>query len=91
MKQEPTRRGPTERSGVLKVDRATELVTAQEIGRRVGISGRRVHDLIGEGELPQALGRIGGIRVWDWAAVEPKLRASRDLAPKRRGPAPRPS
>lgn len=82
-------RGPKARSGALSVSGATELVTAQEIGRRVGISGRRVHDLTGEGELPEALGRIGGILVWDWPVVEARLSATRNLAPKRRGPAPR--
>jgi hypothetical protein len=56
-----------------------------------GLSAGRVHELARDGELPAALGRIGGIQVWEWAVVEAKLTASRGLAPKRRGPKPRPT
>ena len=88
VKKEWKRSGPKSSSGSLVVPRATELVTAPEIARRIGLSGPRVHALRDEGELPEPLGRIGGIHVWEWAVVEPKLRATRSLAPKRRGPKP---
>jgi predicted DNA-binding transcriptional regulator AlpA len=73
----------------LIVERAGELVTVPEIAARIGLSAGRVHELSRDGELPASLGRIGGIQVWEWAAVEAKLTATRGLAPKRRGPKPR--
>jgi hypothetical protein len=83
--------GPRARSGSLIVERPGELVTVPEIAVRVGLSSGRVHELARDGELPAALGRIGGIQVWEWAAVEARLTATRGLAPKRRGPKPRPA
>jgi hypothetical protein len=70
------------------VERPGELVTLPEIAARIGLSAGRfaVHELARDGELPEALGRIGDIRVWEWAVVEAKLTATRGLAPKRRGP-----
>jgi hypothetical protein len=87
MNRNPT--GPRGKSGSLIVERAGELVTVPEIAGRIGLSSGRVHELARDGELPAALGRIGGIQVWEWAAVEAKLTATRGLAPKRRGPKPR--
>jgi len=84
MNRNPT--GPRERSGSLMVERPGELVTVPEIAARIGLSAGRVHELARDGELPAALGRIGGIQVWEWAVVEAKLTATRGLAPKRRGP-----
>jgi len=78
--------GPRGRSGSLFVERACELVTVPEIAARIGLSAGRVHELARDGELPAALGRIGGIQVWEGAVVEAKLTATRGLAPKRRGP-----
>jgi hypothetical protein len=86
MNRNPT--GPRGKSGSLIVERAGELVTVPEIAGRIGLSSGRVHELARDGELPAALGRIGGIQVWEWAAVEAKLTATRGLAPKRRGPKP---
>jgi hypothetical protein len=81
--------GPSGKSGSLIVKRACELVTVPEIAARIGLSAGRVHELARDDELPAALGRIGGIQVWDWGVVKAKLTASRGLAPKRRGPKPR--
>ena len=86
MNRKPT--GPQGKSGSLVVERPGELVTVPEIARRIGLSPGRVHELARDGEMPSALGRIGGIQVWEWAAVEARLSATRGLAPKRRGPKP---
>jgi hypothetical protein len=88
MNRNPT--GPRGRSGSLFVERLGELVTVPEIAARIGLSAGRVHELARDGELPPALGRIGGIQVWEWAVVKATLTATRGLAPKRRGPKPRP-
>ena len=86
MNRKPT--GPQGKSGSLVVERPGELVTVPEIARRIGLSAGRVHELARDGEMPAALGRIGGIQIWEWATVEARLRATRGLAPKRRGPKP---
>jgi hypothetical protein len=80
MNRNPT--GSSGRSGSLIVERPGELVTVPEIAERIGLSAGRVHELARDGELPAALGRIGGIQVWEWAVVEAKLKATRGLAPR---------
>jgi hypothetical protein len=47
-----------------------ELVTAAEIGRRLGITRQRVQQLANEGGFPEPLGRVGHYIVYRWRDVE---------------------
>jgi hypothetical protein len=47
-----------------------DLVTGAEIGRRIGLSTQRVHQLAGQPGFPQPLGRVGNYVVWRWRDVE---------------------
>lgn len=47
-----------------------ELVTGAELGRRIGVSTQRVHQLRAEAGFPKPLGRVGKAIVWRWADVE---------------------
>jgi hypothetical protein len=51
-----------------------DLVTGAEIGRRLGFSTQRVHQLAGTVGFPVPLGRVGNSVVWRWADVEPWAR-----------------
>lgn len=47
-----------------------DLVTGAEIGRRLGISTQRVHQLAGQDSFPRPLGRVGNSIVWRWDDLE---------------------
>jgi predicted DNA-binding transcriptional regulator AlpA len=47
-----------------------ELVTGAEIGRRLGVSKQRAHQLADRDDFPQPLGRVGNYRVWRWSDVD---------------------
>jgi excisionase family DNA binding protein len=53
-----------------------ELVTVAEVARRLGLTNGRIHQMIGEGEMPAALGRIGAAQVWRWDDVARAMRRS---------------
>lgn len=46
------------------------LVTGAEIGRRLGVSTQRAHQLAAQPGFPAPLGRVGNYVVWRWADVE---------------------
>jgi predicted DNA-binding transcriptional regulator AlpA len=46
------------------------LVTGAEIGRRLGVSTQRAHELAAQPGFPSPLGRVGNYVVWRWADVE---------------------
>lgn len=46
-----------------------DLVTGAEIGRRLGLSTQRVHQLAARDDFPAPLGRVGNYVVWRWADV----------------------
>lgn len=47
-----------------------DLVTGAEIGRRLGLSTQRVHQLAERPDFPAALGHVGNSVVWRWADVQ---------------------
>lgn len=47
-----------------------DLVTGADIGRRLGLSTQRVHQLAATKGFPKPLGRVGNYVVWRWDAVE---------------------
>lgn len=47
-----------------------DLVTGAEVGRRLGVSTQRVHQLAERDDFPAPLGRVGNSVVWRWADVE---------------------
>lgn len=58
----------------------TELVTAADIGRRLGVSGQRVHQLTQQKRFPEPVGRVATSAVWRWSDIE---RWSRQRAKER--------
>jgi hypothetical protein len=46
-----------------------ELVTAADIGRRIGVSTQRAHQLAELDEFPDPLGKVGRSKVWRWNDV----------------------
>lgn len=63
-----------------------DLVTTPEIGRRLGVSRQRAHQLSQLDDFPVPLGRVGTQTVWRWTEVF-DWNAARSPA---RGPSPRP-
>lgn len=47
-----------------------DLVTGAELGRRLGISTQRVHQLAERPDFPQPIGRVGNSVVWRWSDVD---------------------
>jgi hypothetical protein len=47
-----------------------ELVTAAEIGRRLGLTRQRVQQLANEAGFPEPLGRVGHYIVYRWRDIE---------------------
>jgi predicted DNA-binding transcriptional regulator AlpA len=41
-----------------------EIVTAIDIGRRLGVSNQRVHQLVGQGQFPRSILTFGRSHVW---------------------------
>lgn len=52
-----------------------DLVTAAEIGRRLGVSRQRAQQLSQTGGFPTPLGRLGHYTVYRWHDVETWARA----------------
>lgn len=55
-----------------------DLVTAADIGRRIGRTRERARQLSQEDGFPPAIGRLGNYTVWRWSDVEPWLAARGD-------------
>lgn len=53
-----------------------ELVTAAEIGRRLGVSRQRAQQLGQQPDFPAPLGRVGNYTVFRWRDVEKWARAA---------------
>jgi predicted DNA-binding transcriptional regulator AlpA len=51
-------------------DDLADLVTGAEIGRRLGVSTQRVHQLASQQSFPRPLGRVGNSIVWRWDDLE---------------------
>jgi predicted DNA-binding transcriptional regulator AlpA len=66
------------------VNELDDLVTAAEIGRRMGVSRQRVAQLAERDDFPNALGRLGNYVVWRWDDVEQWLVDAGRLPPRRR-------
>jgi hypothetical protein len=47
-----------------------DLVTAADIGRRLGVSGQRAHQLVQQARFPKPVGRVAGSDVWSTTQVE---------------------
>lgn len=47
-----------------------DLVTGAEIGRRLGVSTQRAHQLAQTDGFPSPVGRVGNAIVWHWQEVE---------------------
>lgn len=47
-----------------------ELVTAADIGRRLGVSTQRAHQLAQQGRFPEPVGRVATSVVWRWRDIE---------------------
>lgn len=47
-----------------------ELVTGAEIGRRIGVSTSRLHQLREQDGFPEPLGKVGKAIVWRWADIQ---------------------
>lgn len=47
-----------------------DLVTGAEIGRRLGVSTQRAHQLARMDGFPPAVGKVGSAIVWRWPEVE---------------------
>ena len=47
-----------------------ELVTGADIGRRLGVSRQRAHQLAAGDGFPAPLGRVGNYLVYRWADIE---------------------
>ena len=68
-------------------DDPDELVTAAEIGRRLGLSGQRIRQLSRDGQLPSPAGKAGQNVLWrwhdvrDWAAATSRLDVDDDRPP----------
>lgn len=62
-----------------------DLVTGAEIGRRLGVSTQRAHQLARLDGFPGPVGRVGSAIVWHWAEVKAWDKARR----RTRGPAKR--
>lgn len=64
-----------------------DLVTLPDIGRRLGVSRQRAHQLSDMEGFPAPVGRVGTQTVWRWTEVF-EWNGARSPA---RGPAPRPA
>lgn len=53
-----------------------ELVTAADIGRRLGVSRQRASQLADREDFPTPLGRVGNYTVFRWRDIERWARAS---------------
>lgn len=61
----------------------TDLVTGAEVGRRLGVSTQRAHQLAKMPGFPAPVGRVATAIVWRWPEVE----AWNAQRPRKRGPA----
>jgi hypothetical protein len=53
-----------------------ELVTSADIGRRLGLSKQRAHQLAAMPAFPDPVGQVGRSAVWRWPDVEVWARAT---------------
>jgi hypothetical protein len=47
-----------------------ELVTAADIGRRLGVTSQRAHQLVQQKRFPDPIGHVAGSDVWRWRDIE---------------------
>lgn len=63
-----------------------ELVTATDVGERIGLSAERIRQLARKGDLPAPLGRVGRSDVWRWDDVQAWAIATGRIEPPDDGP-----
>jgi predicted DNA-binding transcriptional regulator AlpA len=54
----------------VRLDSRTELVTASDIARRLGVSRQRVNQLQAQTGFPQPIGVLAKSNIWRWSSIE---------------------
>ena len=54
----------------MRLDARTELVTASDIARRLGLSRQRINQLQVQPGFPKPIGVLAKSNIWRWSAVE---------------------